>query len=78
LKISEVLSFLYEVRENKKVKPGDTSVLKHEDKAWLTLLTCLGYDEANNTYTSRLAIRAVLMTVEEDTTSTQSNKDKYR
>jgi LPXTG-site transpeptidase (sortase) family protein len=67
--------YTYEVRENKTVKPSDTSVLKHEDKAWLTLLTCLGYNESNNTYTSRVAIRAVLMTIEEDKTSIP-NKDR--
>jgi LPXTG-site transpeptidase (sortase) family protein len=67
--------YTYEVRENKQVRPNDVSVLKHEDKAWLTLLTCLGYDESNNTYASRVAIRAVLMTVTKDTTSTP-NKDR--
>jgi len=61
--------YTYEVRENKQIKPTDVSVLKREDKAWVTLITCLGYNEASNTYASRVAVRAALMTVEKETTS---------
>jgi LPXTG-site transpeptidase (sortase) family protein len=67
--------YTYEVRENKQVKPSDTSVLKYEDKAWVTLITCLGYNEASNTYASRVAVKAVLMTVEVEKTSS-SDKDR--
>jgi LPXTG-site transpeptidase (sortase) family protein len=59
--------YTYEVRENKTVRPNDTSVLKNESKAWITLLTCLGYNEADNSYASRVAVRAVLLTVEAET-----------
>jgi LPXTG-site transpeptidase (sortase) family protein len=68
--------YIYEVRENKQVKPGDVSVLKGEKKAWVTLLTCQGYNEDNNTYASRVAVRAVLMTVETETTETTSTQTK--
>jgi LPXTG-site transpeptidase (sortase) family protein len=66
--------YTYEVRENKLVKPSDTSVLKDEDKAWVTLITCLGYNEADNTYASRVAVRAILMTVEAEKTSMQDKE----
>jgi len=55
---------IYEVRTNHIVMPDDLSVLKHEDQAWLTLLTCKGYEESNNTYKYRIETRAVLIKVE--------------
>jgi LPXTG-site transpeptidase (sortase) family protein len=67
--------YTYEVRENKQVKPADVSVLKHEDKAWVTLVTCLGYNESTNTYASRVAVKAVLMKVEEEKASTQTKNN---
>lgn len=60
--------YTYEVRENLTVRPNDTSVLKHEDNSWLTLITCKTYKEATNTYADRIAVRAVLIKVQEDTT----------
>ncbi|MEW6031199.1 MAG: sortase [Chloroflexota bacterium] len=59
--------YTYEVRQNAKVKPDDTSVLRHEDRPWVTLLTCLGYDEVTNSYASRFVVKAVMLQVEEDT-----------
>jgi LPXTG-site transpeptidase (sortase) family protein len=66
-------SFIYEVRQNRTVKPGNTSVLQHEDKAWLTLLTCKTYNEATDTYADRIAVRAVLIGSAEDKTSSRTN-----
>jgi LPXTG-site transpeptidase (sortase) family protein len=66
-------SFIYEVRQNRTVKPGNTSVLQHEDKAWLTLLTCKTYNEAKDTYADRIAVRAVLIGSAEDKTSSRTN-----
>jgi LPXTG-site transpeptidase (sortase) family protein len=54
----------YEVRTNHIVMPNDLSALKHEEKAWLTLLTCKGYDESSDTYRYRIETRAVLIKVE--------------
>ena len=54
---------IYEVRTNHIVLPDDLSPLKHEEKAWLTLLTCKGYDESSDTYKYRIEVRAVLMKV---------------
>ncbi len=58
-------SYIYEIRTNRILLPKDTSVFKHEDKAWLTLITCKGYDEETDTYTYRVVVRAVLVSVED-------------
>jgi LPXTG-site transpeptidase (sortase) family protein len=54
---------IYEVRTNHIVLPSDLSPLTHEEKAWLTLLTCKGYDESSDTYKYRIEVRAVLTKV---------------
>ncbi|HKJ38362.1 MAG TPA: sortase, partial [Anaerolineales bacterium] len=56
-------TYVYEVRTNTVVKPNDASILKHEEKAWLTLITCKEYDEKTNTYRKRVVVRAVLVSV---------------
>jgi LPXTG-site transpeptidase (sortase) family protein len=63
--------YIYEVRQVLRVDPDDLSVLKHEERPWLTLLTCRGYDESSNTYKYRLAVRAVLVRVEAETDMTK-------
>jgi LPXTG-site transpeptidase (sortase) family protein len=55
--------YTFEVRENLVVEPNDLSVMKHEEKSWLTLVTCKEYDAATNTYRKRVVIRAVLVSV---------------
>jgi LPXTG-site transpeptidase (sortase) family protein len=57
--------YIFEVRTNQVVAPDDTSALKHEDRPWLTLITCKEYDEKSNSYKKRIVIRAVLVKVEE-------------
>lgn len=53
-------SYYYEVRETKLVTPNNiSSMTQHEDAPWLTLVTCRGYDEANNNYYFRYLVRAV-------------------
>jgi LPXTG-site transpeptidase (sortase) family protein len=56
--------YTYVVRENRTIAPNDTSVLQHEEQAWLTLLTCKTYNERTDTYSGRIAVRAVLLKVE--------------
>jgi LPXTG-site transpeptidase (sortase) family protein len=56
--------YLFEVRSNTIVKPNDPSVFKHEERPWLTLVTCKEYDETTNTYRRRVVVRAVLISVE--------------
>jgi len=56
--------YVYEVRSNLQVKPGDMTTLRHEERPWLTLITCKGYDEKVDAYAWRVAVRAVLVRVE--------------
>jgi len=58
--------YTFEVRTNQTVAPDDTSALKHEEKSWLTLVTCKEYDEKTNTYKKRAIVRAVLVSVDWD------------
>jgi len=56
--------YTYEVRENRTVQPNQAkTVLKHEDKAWLTLVTCENYSDLFGSYTSRRMVKAVLVSI---------------
>lgn len=53
--------YTYEVRSVQNVKPENTSaMLKHEESAWLTLVTCQGYNSKSESYNSRVLVRAAL------------------
>jgi LPXTG-site transpeptidase (sortase) family protein len=54
---------IYKVRTVKKVQPNDISVLDHQEKPWLTLLTCADYNEKLNKYLSRVVVSAALIEV---------------
>ncbi len=57
--------YIYEVREVKRVRPwAVNAALKHEEKPWLTLVTCQQYDETSKQYLYRLVVRAALIAVE--------------
>ena len=57
-------TYLYEVRETKRIAPDDLSaVLVHENKAWLTLITCEEYRLLFHSYSYRRVVRAVLIAV---------------
>jgi LPXTG-site transpeptidase (sortase) family protein len=58
--------YIFEVQINQVVDPNDVSAFKHEDKAWITLVTCKEYDEKTNTYKQRVVVKAVLVKVEWD------------
>ena len=55
--------FTFDVQTNEIVYPNDRSVMKHEEKPWLTLVTCKDYDEKTDTYKQRVVVRAVLVDV---------------
>jgi LPXTG-site transpeptidase (sortase) family protein len=56
--------YTYEVRETKRISPKDVNTaLKHEEKAWLTLVTCEDYKFLFRTYSYRRMVRAVLVSV---------------
>lgn len=53
--------YTYKVVSNKSVKSNDISVLKHQERAYLTLITCDNYDVKSSTYLNRVAVSAVLI-----------------
>jgi LPXTG-site transpeptidase (sortase) family protein len=55
--------YTFEVQTNTIVEPDDASALRHEESAWLTLVTCKDYDEKTNAYRKRVVVRAVLVSV---------------
>ena len=57
--------YTFEVRSNKIVQPNDSSIFKHENRPWLTMVTCKEYDQKTNQYLKRVVVRAVLITVED-------------
>jgi len=58
--------YTFEVQTNTVVAANDQSVMKHEEKPWLTLITCKDYDEKLKTYKNRIVVRAVLVSVDWD------------
>ncbi|HEX2989470.1 MAG TPA: sortase, partial [Anaerolineales bacterium] len=57
-------AYTFAVQTNTVVEPSDPSVMKHEDKPVLTLVTCKDYDEKTNSYLKRVVVRAVLVSVD--------------
>jgi LPXTG-site transpeptidase (sortase) family protein len=55
--------YTYQVVSNAYVQPNDITVMKHEEKSYLTLITCDTYDEKTGTYLRRVVVRAVLVDV---------------
>ena len=58
--------YTFEVRANIVIEPSETWVFNHEERPWLTLVTCKEYDENTNTYKKRVVIRGVLVGVGEE------------
>jgi LPXTG-site transpeptidase (sortase) family protein len=57
-------TYTFAVQSNTVVEPTDQSVMRHEEKPVLTLVTCKDYDEKTNTYLKRIVVRAVLVSVD--------------
>ena len=57
-------TYTFAVQSNTVVEPTDPTVMKHEDKPVLTLVTCKDYDEKTNSYLKRVVVRAVLVSVD--------------
>jgi LPXTG-site transpeptidase (sortase) family protein len=55
--------YTFAVQTNNVVEPTDRSMMKHEEKPWLTLVTCKDYDPKTNTYLNRILVRALLVSV---------------
>jgi LPXTG-site transpeptidase (sortase) family protein len=55
--------YTYKIISNKYTKPDDISLLDHEDRPVITLVTCDKYDELTKTYLRRVVVKAVLVNV---------------
>jgi LPXTG-site transpeptidase (sortase) family protein len=62
--LADGLRYIYEVRTNASLLPTDLTPFRHEKSAWLTLVTCLGYNGNSGTYRYRQVARAVLIDIE--------------
>jgi len=57
-------TFVYQVQESQKILPANIStVFKHEEYDWITLVTCEDYDAKTASYQHRRMVRAVLISV---------------
>jgi sortase (surface protein transpeptidase) len=55
--------YVFTVRSSLAVRASDASTFRHEERPWLTLVTCGGYDEASGEYRDRIVVKAVLMSI---------------
>ena len=56
--------YIYEVRTVRTIKSYEVATaLRHEDRSWITLLTCKGFNEDSGNYDLRTVVRAVLVSV---------------
>jgi LPXTG-site transpeptidase (sortase) family protein len=61
---SNGLIYVYEVRQNNLITPGNIKTLfQHEDYDWLTLVTCESYNVKLDKFVYRRMVRAVLISV---------------
>jgi len=58
--------YTYEVRTIERVQAQDMSVLQHEELPWLTLITCLDFDESTGLYPWRMIVRAVQVDITDE------------
>ena len=56
--------YVYSVRSTSAVTANDTSIFRHEERAWVTLVTCGGYDARLGEYRYRIVVKAVLTSIE--------------
>jgi Sortase (surface protein transpeptidase) len=60
--------YVYEVTESQVVQLSNiAAAFKHEEKSWLTLITCENYQDKTETYANRRLVRAVLVSVVDET-----------
>ena len=58
--------YIYEVKTVDQRSATDPAILQHEEKPWLTLVTCVDYSEEAGTYLKRLVVKAELVQVRPD------------
>lgn len=54
---------MFAVQTSAVVVPTDKSMMQHEEKPWVALVTCKDYDPKTNSYLNRLVVRAALVSV---------------
>jgi YD repeat-containing protein len=69
------LRYIYGIREVDVVAADDPSIFRHEERTWVTLLTCYDYDEESEAYRLRVAAHAVLLRIEQDGTPSEWSYD---
>ncbi len=56
--------YVYEIRESKLISSSNKTIaFKHEEKSWVTLITCEDYKEQARKYLYRRMVRAVLVSM---------------
>ncbi|MGA9396752.1 MAG: sortase, partial [Anaerolineaceae bacterium] len=65
------LRYIYQIRAVNTVKADDMSAFKHEEKSWVTLITCKEYNETTDTYKKRIVVQAVLVEITKELGATQ-------
>jgi LPXTG-site transpeptidase (sortase) family protein len=58
--------YVFSVRSTSAVTANDASIFRHEERPWVTLVTCGGYDAKLGEYRYRIAVKAVLTSIETD------------
>jgi LPXTG-site transpeptidase (sortase) family protein len=58
--------YIYEVKSISQRYATDPAILRHEEKPWLTLVTCADYSESAGTYLKRLVVKAEFLQVQPD------------
>ena len=61
--VSREAIFVYSARQVSHLPPDNLDVLRHEDRAWVTLITCERCDQTREAYARRVVARAVLVEV---------------
>ena len=56
--------YTYEVRQVYESGAVDSTIFSHENRPWITLVTCKDYDQTSGTYQHRVVVKAVLVKIE--------------
>ena len=57
-------TYVYQVQESRKISlTGITTMFKHEEDSWITLVTCEDFNAKTGLYSTRRMVRAVLISV---------------
>jgi LPXTG-site transpeptidase (sortase) family protein len=63
---TSALEYVYKVRSQQIVAARNLSPLEHRSHDWVTLITCIDYDETTTQYRHRRVVQAVLVEIRPD------------